>query len=244
MKTCVLVLCRTIVLALHERVRLALETMALRHQLAVLQRSTIRPRFSLVDRCVWVLFSTVWSRWHTALVIVQADTVRRWQRQGWWPHLRCWRRWKPLGRPAIASATRALIRRMSQENILWGAPRIHGELAKLGVPVSRTTVAKYMVRHPGPPSQTWRAFLRNHARDLIARGAYMELARRLHASSVQVMQALPRWQSSGTTSGGHRSARCDAVSCTLLSAPASVPRVWTPDLVARVRVPERSPPNV
>ena len=71
----------------------------------------------------------------------------------------------------MASEMRALIRRMSQENVLWGAPRIHGELATLGVRVLRTTVAKSMARRPGPPSQTWRAFLRNHTRDLTARGA-------------------------------------------------------------------------
>jgi hypothetical protein len=229
---------------LRERVHLALTTMALRHQRAVLQRSARRPQFRPADRCFWVLLSMVWSPWQEALTIVQPATVRRWRRQGWWHDLRWWCGWKRPGRPAMASEMRALIRRMSQENVLWGAPRIHGELATLGVRVSRTTVAKDMARRPGPPSQTWRAFLRNHTRDLIARGAYRERARRLHASSVKVRQTLPWWPSSWTTSGGRRSTRWDAVSYTLLSAPASVPRVWTPDLLARVRAPERSPPNV
>jgi hypothetical protein len=229
---------------LRERVHLALTTMALRHQLAVLQRSAKRPQFRPADRCLWVLLSTVWARWPEALEIVQADTVRRWRRQGWWHHLRWWCGWKRPGRPAIASEMHALIRGMRRENVLWGAPRIYGELAKLGVQVSPTTVAKYMVRRPRPPSQTWQVFLRNHARDLIARGPYRELACRLHASSIKVTQALLWWPSSWTTSGGHRSTRRDAVSYTLLSAPATVPGVWTPDLLAHVRVPERSPPNV
>jgi hypothetical protein len=123
MNTWVLWLCRTIVLALCERVHLALTTMALRHQLAVLARSATRSQCSPVDRCVWVLLSMVWSRWQEAVTIVQPGTVRRWRRQGWRHHLRWWRGRKRLGRPAIAAEMRALIRRMSQENVLWGAPR-------------------------------------------------------------------------------------------------------------------------
>jgi putative transposase len=169
MNTWVLWLCRTIVLALCERVHLALETMALRHQLAVLARSATRPQCSSVDRYVWVLLSTVWSRWQEALTIVQPDTVRRWRRQGWRHHLRWWRGRKRPGRPVIAVEIRALIRRVSQENVLWGAPRIQGEVAKLGVRVSRTTIAKYMARRPGPPSPTWRTFLRCYSHDLVAK---------------------------------------------------------------------------
>jgi putative transposase len=127
---------------LRERVHLALTTMALRHQLAILARSTTCPQGSPVDRCVWVLWSVAWSRWQEALTIVQPGTVRGWRRQGWRRHLRSWRGRKRPGRPAIASETRALIRHMSGENVLWGAPRIHGELAMLGIKVSRTTVAK------------------------------------------------------------------------------------------------------
>jgi hypothetical protein len=109
MNTWVLWLCCTIVLALCERLHLALETMALRHQLAVLARSATRPQCSPVDRCVWVLWSTVWSRWQEALTIVQPDTVRRWRRQGWRHHLGWWRGRKRPGRPAIAAEIRALI---------------------------------------------------------------------------------------------------------------------------------------
>ena len=243
MNTWVLWLCRTIVLALCERVHLALTTMALRHQLAVLARSATRSQCSPVDRCVWVLLSMVWSRWQEALTIVQPGTVRRWRRQGWRHHLRWWRGRKRLGRPAIAAEMRALIRRMSQENVLWGAPRIQGELAKLGVRVSRTTIAKYMVRRPGPPSPTWCTFLRHHASALVAGGAYAELAHRLQASSITVIHVFQRWLDSWTTSGAKQSAQWDTVSLTPPSSTASVPSLWAPAPVDRVCVPERSPPD-
>jgi hypothetical protein len=156
-------LCQQLTFMLRERMHLALTTMALRHQLAVLQRSAQRPQCWPADRCLWILLSMVWARWSEALEIVPADTVRRWRRQGFcqlvrWEHGR-----RQAGRPAMASELRALIRRMRQENVLWGAPRIQGELAKLGVRVSRTTIAKYMARRPGPPSPTWCTFLRHHA---------------------------------------------------------------------------------
>ena len=108
---------------LRERVHLALTTMALRHQLAVLERSAKQPQCWPADRCLWGLFSLVWARWPEALELVQADTVRRWCRQGFrqlvrWEHER-----RRPGRPAIAAEMRALIRRMSRENVLWGSPR-------------------------------------------------------------------------------------------------------------------------
>jgi len=108
---------------------------------------------------------------------------------------------------------RALIRRMSQENVLWGAPRIHGELAKLGVRVSRTTMATYMARRPGPPSPTWRTFRRWYAHDLVTSGASSELTRRLHASSVTVIHVFQRWLASWTPRGTQQSARRDVISC-------------------------------
>jgi Homeodomain-like domain len=226
-----------------ERVHLALTTMALRHQLAVLQRSAKRPQFWPADRCLWVLFSMVWARWSEALEIAQADTVRRWRRQGFRQLVRWERGRQRPGRPAIAAEMRALIRRMSQENVLWSAPRIQGELAKLGVQVSRATIAKYMAQRPGPPSPTWRAFMRHHVYDLIASGAYADLARRLHSSYVTVMSALQRWLSSWTTRGGQRPSRRDVVPCTRLSDPASVPLFWSPDIMDRVGVAARSPPH-
>src|SRR5262245_32566760 len=175
---------------LRERVHLALTTVALRHQLAVLQRSATRPQFRPADRCLWVLFSMVWARWPEALEFVPADTVRRWRRQGL-RQLVPWERGRRrLGRPAIASETRALIRRMSRANLLWGAPRLHGELAMLGIKVSRTTVAKYMACRPGLPSPSWRTFIRHHAYDLIARGSYAERFSSLRALAVTVLHML------------------------------------------------------
>jgi hypothetical protein len=189
MKTFLLRLFHTMACTLRERAHLALEVMALRHQRAVLARSGKRPYFSPVDRGFWVLLSTVWARWAAALAIVQADTVRRWRRQGVWRSLRWWRRRKRPGRPAIAAETRALIRRMSQEHVLWGAPRIPGELAMLGIKVSRTTVAKDMTRRPGPPSQTWRTFLRHHACELIAGGVCADMRARIRTRLTWIIRA-------------------------------------------------------
>jgi hypothetical protein len=145
-----------------------LENVALRHQIDVLERSGRRPQFKNSDRLVWVFLSTIWPRWPEALEIVNADTVKRWRRQGFRHYLLGKSRRRRPGRPAIEPEIRSLIRRMSRQNGLWGAPRIHGELLKLGVDVCQTTVAKYMVRRVGPPSQCWGTFLRNHARELVA----------------------------------------------------------------------------
>ena len=138
---------------------LLLENLALRHQLAVLQRSAPRLRLRRSDRLFWVLLSRLWSGWRDGVSIVQPAAVIRWQRSGFklvWT--RKSRRHGP-GRRAVAPEVRALIRRMSQANALWGAPRIHGELQKLGLEISQATVSKYMVRLRKPPSQTWRTFL-------------------------------------------------------------------------------------
>ncbi|MBI4479135.1 MAG: hypothetical protein HY651_03845 [Acidobacteria bacterium] len=109
-------------------------------------------------------FSKAWSGWKSALVIVKSETVIGWHRKAF----RLYWRWKSrglrVGRPIVSRKTPDLTRKMSLANPLWGAPRIHGELLKLGIEVSETTVAKYMVRHRKPPSQTWRTFLKNHAR--------------------------------------------------------------------------------
>src|SRR6516162_11560576 len=112
---------------------LVLENLALRHQLAVLQRSAPRPRLRPSDRVLWVLLSRLGRGWGEAVAIVQPETVIRWQRTGFklvWT----WKsRRRGPGRPAVAPQVRALIRRMAEANPLWGAPRIHGELQKLGV---------------------------------------------------------------------------------------------------------------
>ena len=154
---------------LKTRAALQLENVALRHQIGVLQRSAKkRPRLSAADRFLWVCLSRVWRRWRSALVIVTPDTVVAWHRKGFrmfWT----WkiRRGKP-GRPAVPREVRDLIRRMSRENPLWGAPRIHGELLKLGIDIGETSVSKYLVRSRKPPSQTWRTFLENHVSSLVS----------------------------------------------------------------------------
>jgi putative transposase len=133
-----------------------LEVLALRHQVTVLQRTNPKPKLRPAGRRLWVWLSRSWSRWRSALVIVKPVTVVDWHRRGF----RCYWTWKvchgKAGRPGVPQEIRELIRTLSRDNVLWGAPRIHSELLKLGITVSQASVAKYMVRHPKPPSQTWR----------------------------------------------------------------------------------------
>jgi putative transposase len=143
------------------RAALQLEIVALRHQLGVLHQSVKRPKLTTFDRLLWVWLSRIWPEWRSALVIVKPDTVIAWHREAFRRFWRWRSRHGQLGRPAVPHDIRALIRRMSRENPLWGAPRIHGELLKLGIEVGETSVSKYMGRRR-PPSQTWRTFLRNH----------------------------------------------------------------------------------
>jgi hypothetical protein len=151
--------------ALRQRRDLLLEFIVLHHQLAVLQRTgTRRPCLRPSERLFWVLLSHWWANWQGGLIIVQPATVLPWRRRGFWAIWgsgSCGRR--RGGRPRISSEVSALIVRMSQENFLWGAPRIHGELLKLGFHVSQATVSRYMPRRDYPPTQTWRTFLRNQA---------------------------------------------------------------------------------
>ena len=136
---------------------LLLETLALRHQLGVLARSN--KRFRPVDRLFWLCLRWVWPGWRDALVLIQPATIDRWHRKG---IRQCWRRRsRGPGRPPIDSTCRDLIRRMAAENCLWGAPRIHGELLKLGITISERTVSRYLRGRPTSRSQTWRTFLAN-----------------------------------------------------------------------------------
>ncbi|MFL6450231.1 MAG: integrase core domain-containing protein [Bryobacteraceae bacterium] len=152
---------------LKSRTALQLENIALRHQIGVLQRSA-KKRLQLhnSDRLFWVGLSQLWSEWRSALVIVKPETVIAWHRKAF----RLFWTWKVQhgkpGRPAILLEVRALIRRMSRENPGWGAPRIHGELLKLGIDIGETSVSKYLVHRRKPPSQTWRTFLQNHLQSL------------------------------------------------------------------------------
>jgi len=150
------------------KIRLEAENAALRHQLVVLRRK-LKGRARLTNNDRW-LFVQLY-RWFPsilpALMIIRPDTLVRWHRAGFRRYWR-WRSRSPGGRPPVEAELRALIRQMSRENLLWGAPRIHGELLKLGFEVAQSSVAKYMVKRRGPPSQGWRTFLRNHAPDIAA----------------------------------------------------------------------------
>jgi transposase InsO family protein len=153
---------------LKSKARLEAENAVLRHQLIVLRRR-LHGRVRLTNHDRWFFIQLY--RWFPSilqvLTIIRPETLVRWHRAGF----RCYWRWKarPLGgRPQIDTELRALIRRMSVENPLWGAPRIHGELLKLGFEVAQSSVAKYMVKRRGPPSQGWRTFLRNHAPEIAA----------------------------------------------------------------------------
>ena len=122
-----------------------------------------RVRIGAFDRltvCSWLILRRVWPRWRDALVLVQPATVDRWHRDRF--VRRWWRRSRRPGRPRIDSPCRDLIGRLAEENRLWGAPRIHGELLKLGVVVSERTVSRYLRERPKRPSQTWRTFIANH----------------------------------------------------------------------------------
>src|SRR5208337_1164371 len=147
------------------RIALELESIALRRQIAVLQRSrTRRPRFRLWDRLFWILFSRWWPQWRDSLIIVQPETVLRWRRGGWsalWRY-RSLGRWRG-GRPRVSGEIRGLIAQMARENFLWGAPRIHGELLMLGFSVSQATVSRYLPAPGRRPRQSWRTFLCNQA---------------------------------------------------------------------------------
>jgi putative transposase len=161
---------RSLVLALlafvKTRRQLAVEILALRHQLGVLKRSVKRPRLTNADRGLWVLLSRRWASWTDALIIVKPATVVKWHRAGfrrYWT----WRSRRKGGRPAIDPEVRRLIKQMASAN-MWGAPRIHGELLKLGIQISEATVSKYLPRRRKPPSQTWRSFLENHVDTLVS----------------------------------------------------------------------------
>lgn len=210
MKTYLRLILRKIVSALCERWDLVLENMALRHQIDVLKRSGIRPQFTNADRLVWVFLSTVWPRWPEALEIVHADTVKRWRQQGFRYYLLGKSRRRRPGRPAIEPEIRSLIQRMSRQNVLWGAPRIHGELLKLGVNVCQTTVAKYMVRRVGPSSQRWGAFLRNHVRELVPSAIFSRLIRSFRSLITRIAGAV--------------NCRLTGLFCNLLSPPATTAR--------------------
>ena len=150
------------------RLMLAAENLALRQQVSVYKQSVKRPKLRPRDRIFWVWLSKFWCDWRSALAIVQPETIIRWHRQGF----KLYWRWKSQtgrrGRPCLSAEIRDLIRRMSRENLTWGAPRILSELLLLGYQLAEGTVAKYMVHLRKPPSQTWHTFLANHVPDIAA----------------------------------------------------------------------------
>ena len=158
------VLCR-----FKSRELLELDIIALRQQLIVPQRKAPkRLTLTKADRLLFVWLYRIHPQILNSLQIVKPDSIVRWHRKGF----KLFWTWKcrhgRLGRPKIDRELRALIRQMCRENPLWGAPRIHGELLKLGFHVAQSTVSKYMIKHPKPPSQSWKTFFRNHADGIAA----------------------------------------------------------------------------
>src|ERR1700694_1157944 len=147
------------------RASLELELVALRHQVTVLRRQCPgQPRLFSADRLLWVWLYRFWPQVLDAMVLVKPATVLDWHRKGFRLYWR--RRSRHLGRPRMSREIRDLIHQMSLANALWGAPRIHGELLKLGIEVSQATVGRYLPWRPKVPSPTWRSFLHNHLTDI------------------------------------------------------------------------------
>ena len=165
-------LCRligwTVVDLIRLRAALEAEIWTLRQQINVLRRTAPKKlSFSAIDRLIFVGLYRLFPNARDALAIVKPDTIVRWHRAGF----RSYWRWKSRprgGRPTVPLEIRRLIREMSIANSLWGAPRVHGELLKLGINIGQTSVAKYMVRRRHPPSQGWKTFIRNHADGIAA----------------------------------------------------------------------------
>jgi len=151
------------------RLEISLEVLALRQQVAVLKRKRSRPLLNNLDRLFWTTLRSLWPRWTDVLVIVKPETVIGWHRAGFRVYWR-WRSRPRGGRPKVNEELRALIRRMAAENSDWGAPKIHGELLKLGLEVSERTVARYLqrMRRRGDPGKRWLAFLENHREVIVA----------------------------------------------------------------------------
>jgi len=159
---------RFLILLFSGHKQVALENVALRHQLAVFTRQRKRPRLRDMDRLFWIALKRIWKDWRAALVIVQPETVIAWQRKRfkryWWGLSQR----KGPGRPPVHTEIRKLVRTMTAANPLWGAPRVHGELLKLGFEISERTVSRLMPKKDRNPTQTWMTFLRNHVGQLVS----------------------------------------------------------------------------
>jgi len=150
------------------RAQLEAEIVLLRHQLNVLRRRIpSKPKLAVADRLLFVWLYRLFPSVLNAVTIVQPETIIRWHRAGFRRYW-CWKSRSRGGRPEVPMEIRRLIREMSLANRLWGAPRIHGELLKLGIEVAQSTVAKYMAKSGRGRSQTWKTFLHNHAAGIAA----------------------------------------------------------------------------
>ena len=169
--------------------QIALENLALHHQLAVYKRTVSRPRLRRTDRLFWVGLARIWAEWRKPLVIVTPATVLRWQRhrfREYWTRLSG----RPTGgRPPVNAEIKALVTRMAAANPLWGAPRIHGEFLKLGLDVAERTISRLMPKRRPQPSQAWRTFLANHVPDLVSLDFFTVPTARLRVLFVLVVRA-------------------------------------------------------
>ena len=158
---------RFLILVFSGHKQVALENVALRHQLAVFTREKRRPRLRDRDRLLWIALKKLWTDWRSALVFVQSETVTGWQRKRFKRYW--WRLSQPKGpgRPRVYLEIRKLVRTMATANPIWGAPRIHGELLKLGFEISERTISRLMPKDRRP-TQTWMTFLRNHVGELVS----------------------------------------------------------------------------
>jgi putative transposase len=155
-----------LILACHKQI--ALENAALRQQLTILKRTQPRPKLRHHDRLFWIVLMKIWKQWRTALVIVQPTTVVSWQRRRFNQYWSWLSQKKEPGRPQVSTELRKLVRTMAAANVTWGAPRIHGELLKLGFEISERTVSRLMPKQRKDPSQTWKTFLTNHVGQLVS----------------------------------------------------------------------------
>ncbi len=176
------------------RAALAVEILALRHQLCVLERpSPARLPLTCWDRALWAFLLRHWSGWKDSLVLVKPEIVIAWHRRAF---RLFWRQKSLAGRPTTRAEIRRLIRQMAQENRTWGAPTVHGELLKLGYVVGERTVSRYLARiRPGPTkprSQTWATFLKNHARDIVAADMFVVPTIRFQVLYVFIILGLER----------------------------------------------------
>jgi putative transposase len=183
---------RFVILVLGGHQQVALENAALRQQLAVFKRDVKRPQLRRWDRLFWIGLRAIWKDWKSALVIVRPETVISWQQKRfkryWWRLSQS----KGPGRPRVSSEIRTLISNMAATNAFWGAPRVHGELLKLGYEISERTVSRLMPKNDKKPSQTWTTFLRNHVGQMVSIDFFTVATVRLHVLYVFVILAHDR----------------------------------------------------